>query len=71
LNDQRKTKKQLLEELERERERSNALREVSKQVAGAHGASEGMDTGITEIAKAGAQSFALFIGFSILFGRLY
>ncbi|HIM61140.1 MAG: hypothetical protein COA56_07915 [Dehalococcoidia bacterium] len=71
MNDQRKTKKQLLEELERERERSNALREVSKQVAGAHGASEGMDTGITEIAKAGAQSFALFIGFSILFGRLY
>jgi hypothetical protein len=40
-------------------------------VAGAHGASEEMDTGITEIAKAGAQSFALFIGFSILFGRLY
>lgn len=71
MNDQRKTKKQLLEELERERERSNALREVSKQVAGAHGASEGMDIGITEIAKAGAQSFALFIGFSILFGRLY
>ena len=79
MNDQRKTKKQLLKELVQERERSAqaeerslALQGVSNKVAAAHETSEeGMDIGYMEIAKTGAQSFALFIGFSILLGRLY
>ncbi len=43
MNDQRKSKNQLLEELERERERSDSLAEVSKRVAGAHDTDEILD----------------------------
>jgi GAF domain-containing protein len=43
MNDDQKTKEQLLEELARERARSLALAEVSKRVAGAHDADEILD----------------------------
>ena len=36
MNDQRKTKEQLLEKLERERDRSQVLQHVSNKVAAAH-----------------------------------
>ncbi|MCH8800272.1 MAG: GAF domain-containing sensor histidine kinase [Chloroflexi bacterium] len=51
MNDQRKTKNQLLEELERERERSLALQEVSKKVAGAHNTDEVLDLIVKESAR--------------------
>jgi len=55
--DERKTKKQLLEELERERERSNALQEVSKRVAAAHDTDEVLDMIVNEAARlVGASS---------------
>ena len=40
MNDEQKTKEQLLQELARERERSLALQEVSKRVAAAHNTDE-------------------------------
>ena len=43
MNDQRKTKKQLLEELELERERSIALQEISNRLAGARDTDEELD----------------------------
>ena len=51
MNDQRKTKKQLLEELDRERERSLALQEVSKKVAAAHDTDEVLDLIVHEAAR--------------------
>ena len=51
MNDQRKTKKQLLEELERERERSIALQEVSNKVAAAHDTDEVLDLIVNEAAR--------------------
>ena len=51
MNDQRKTKKQLLEELELERERSQALQEVSKRVAAAHDTDEVLDLIVNEAAR--------------------
>ena len=55
MNDQRKTKKQLLDELERERERSElaedrslALQDVSKRVASAHDTDEVLDLIVNE-----------------------
>ena len=58
MNDQRKTKKQLLEELqrerelvERERERSLALQEVSNRLAGAHDTDEVLDLIVNEAAR--------------------
>ncbi|MCH8892854.1 MAG: GAF domain-containing protein [Chloroflexi bacterium] len=51
MNDQRKTKKQLLEELERERERSLALQEVSKLVAAAHDTDEVLDLIVNEATR--------------------
>ena len=42
-NDERKTKKQLLEDLELERERSNALQDVSNKLASAHDTAEVLD----------------------------
>ena len=51
MNDQRKTKKQLLEELERGRERSLALQEVSKRVAAAHDTDEVLDLIVNEATR--------------------
>ncbi|MCI0904454.1 MAG: GAF domain-containing protein, partial [Chloroflexi bacterium] len=48
MNDQRKTKKQLLEELERERDRSTSLQEVSNKVAAAHDTDEILDLIVNE-----------------------
>ena len=48
MNDQRKTKKQLLEDLERERQRSNALQEVSNRVTAAHDTDEILDLIVNE-----------------------
>ena len=43
MNDQRKTKKQLLEDLQCERERSIALQEVSDKMAAAHNPNEDLN----------------------------
>ena len=51
MNDQRKTKKQLLKELEQERERSIALQEVSNKVAAAHDTDEILDLIVNEAAR--------------------
>ena len=51
MNDQRKTKKQLLEELEQERERSLALQEVSNKLAAAHDTDEVLDLIVNEAAR--------------------
>ncbi|MCH8989916.1 MAG: GAF domain-containing protein [Chloroflexi bacterium] len=51
MNDQRKTKKQLVEDLQRERERSNALQEVSNRLAGAHDTDEVLDLIVNEAAR--------------------
>ncbi|MCI0830249.1 MAG: hypothetical protein J4N67_08940, partial [Chloroflexi bacterium] len=51
MNDQRKTKKQLLEELRRERERSDALQHVSNKLAGAHDTDEILDLIVNEAAR--------------------
>jgi GAF domain-containing protein len=51
MNDQRKTKKQLLEELEHERERSSALSEVSKRVAAAHDTDRILELIVNEAAR--------------------
>jgi len=58
MNDQRKTKKQLLEELEQERElvahereRSIVLQEVSNKVAAAHDTDEVLDLIVNEAAR--------------------
>ena len=51
MNDQRKTKKQLLEELEQERERSIALQEVSKRVAGVHDTDEVLNLIVNEATR--------------------
>ncbi|MCH8297688.1 MAG: GAF domain-containing protein, partial [Chloroflexi bacterium] len=58
MNDQRKTKKQLLEELEQERERSIALQEVSRRVAAAHDTDEVLDLIVNEAARLVAASAA-------------
>ncbi|MCI0800905.1 MAG: GAF domain-containing protein, partial [Chloroflexi bacterium] len=59
MNDQRKTKKQLLEDLERERERSLALQEVSKRVAAVHDTDEILNLIVNEAARlvGGAASY--------------
>ena len=51
MNDQSKTNEQLLEELARERERSLALAEVSKRVAGAHDTDQILDLIVNEAAR--------------------
>ncbi len=51
MNDQRKTKKQLLEELELERERSIALQEISNRLAGARDTDEVLDLIVNEAAR--------------------
>jgi hypothetical protein len=51
MNDERKTKKQLLEELKLERERSNALQEVSNLLAAAHDTDEVLDLIVNEAAR--------------------
>ena len=51
MNDKRKTKKQLLEDLQLERERSLALQEVSKRVAAAHDTDEVLDLIVNEAAR--------------------
>ena len=51
MNDQRKTKKQLLEEFERERARSIALQEVSNRLAGAHDTEEVLNLIVNEAAR--------------------
>jgi len=51
MNDQRKTKKQLLEDLQLERERSLALQQVSKRVAAAHDTDEVLDLIVNEAAR--------------------
>ncbi|MCI0810630.1 MAG: GAF domain-containing protein, partial [Chloroflexi bacterium] len=51
MNDQRKTKKQLLEDLEQGRERSLALQEVSKKVAAVHETDEVLDLIVNEAAR--------------------
>ena len=58
MNDDQKTKEQLLEELERERERADqerehslALQEVSKRVAAAHDTDEVLDLIVNEAAR--------------------
>ena len=59
MNDQRKTKKQLLEELKLERERSNALQEVSKRVAAAHDTDKVLDLIVNEAARLVGTSFVM------------
>ncbi|MCH7735942.1 MAG: GAF domain-containing protein [Chloroflexi bacterium] len=66
MNDQRKTKKQLLEELKRERERSElaeerslVLQEVSKRVAAAHDIDEVLDLMVNEASRLVGASGAL------------
>ena len=59
MNDEQKTKKQLVEELERERERSLALQEVTKRVAGAHETDEVLDLIINEAARSLDEGVAL------------
>ncbi|MCI0864171.1 MAG: GAF domain-containing protein, partial [Chloroflexi bacterium] len=51
MNDERKTKKQLLEDLALGRKRSNALQEVSKRVAGAHDTDEVLDLIVSEASR--------------------
>ncbi len=51
MNDQRKTKKRLLEDLERERQRSIALQEVSKKMAAAHDTDAVLDLIVNEAAR--------------------
>ena len=56
MNDQRNTKNQLLEDLQRERERSIALQEVSNKVAAAYNTDEALNV----IAKEAARPFRLY-----------
>ena len=51
MSDQRKTKKQLFEELEQERERSLALQEISNRLAGAHDTEEVLDLIVNEATR--------------------
>ena len=51
MNDERKTKKQLLEDLKRERERSIALQDVSNRLAGAHDSAEVLDLIVNEATR--------------------
>jgi len=51
MNDQRKTKKQLLEDLQRERERSIALQEISNKVAAAYNTDEVLNLIAKEAAR--------------------
>jgi len=51
MNDQRNTKKQLLEDLQRERERSIALQEVSNKVAAAYNTDEVLNLIAKEAAR--------------------
>ena len=48
MNDEQKTKRQLLEELRQERERSDALSQVSGRLAGVHDTSEVLDLIVNE-----------------------
>ena len=58
MNDQQKTKKQLLEDLQRERERSIALQEVSNKVVAAHDTDEVLDLIVNEAVRLIAASAA-------------
>ena len=51
MNDQRKTKRQLLEDLERERQRSSALQDVSNRLAGVHDTDEVLDLIVNEASR--------------------
>ena len=51
MNDKRKTKNQLLDELERERARSDALYQVSNRLAGAHDTDEVLDLIVNEASR--------------------
>ncbi|MBC8280436.1 MAG: GAF domain-containing protein [Chloroflexi bacterium] len=51
MNDQRRSRKQLLEDLERERERSTVLQEVSHKVAAAHDTDEVLDLIVNESSR--------------------
>ena len=51
MNDEQKTKEALLDELERERERSIALQDVSKKVAAAEDTTEVLDLIVNEAAR--------------------
>ena len=62
MNAQRKTKKQLLEDLQREREHSIALQEVSNKVVAAHNTDEVLDLNVNEAVQ--------LIGASAAFIRL-
>ena len=62
MNGQRKTKKQLLEDLQREPEHSIALQEVSNKVADAHNTDEVLDLIVNEAVR--------LIGASAAFIRL-
>ena len=71
MNDERKTKKQLLEELERERERADvererslALQEVSKRVAAANDTDAVLDLNVNEPSRPGgaAEASGVWVG---------
>jgi hypothetical protein len=57
MNDEQKTKEQLLEDLKRERERSAALQEVSKTMAAALDTDEVLDLIVSEAARCGRRLF--------------
>jgi GAF domain-containing protein len=59
MNDQRKTKKQLLEDLQRERDRFIALQEVSNKVAAAHDTDEVLDLIVNEAVRLIGASAAM------------
>ncbi len=62
MTDERKTKKQLLAELERERERSDALYQVSNRLAGAHDTDDVLDPIVNESVRlVGAQGAFIFL----------
>ncbi len=62
MNGQRKTKKQLLEDLQRERERSIALQEVSNKVADAHNTDEVLNLTSTNLTDGSAAFIRLLEG---------
>ena len=66
MNGQRKTKKQLLEDLQRERERSIALQEVSNKVAAAHNTDEVLDLTSTKLIGGSAAFIRLLEGGRVL-----
>ena len=68
MNGQRKTKKQLLEELERERARSVALAEVSRRVAAAHDTDKILELIVNEAARlvGGTAAWLRFLDGNVL-----